>query len=140
MSDTTNEIKVCKSCQRALEASAFGAKQARCKGCIADARSKAKASATAQAPTPAVTPAATPAVTPTPLHWDEATKPKRALSPDEQLSNTITRADVVQKVCNEHGPIVGANLSTAYARRSVIRCRQCENLRSRNAKSAKRAK
>ena len=57
----------------------------------------------------------------------------------KNLADTLERVQQEKNFCPTHGQLAPEDLSKAYARRRVIRCRKCENARSVAQKAAKKA-
>ena len=57
----------------------------------------------------------------------------------KNLADTLERVQQEKHFCPTHGQLAPEDLSKAYARRRVIRCRKCENARSVAQKTAKKA-
>ena len=61
-------------------------------------------------------------------------------TPEQKAARTYARAVKQVRVCPEHGPIVGDLISHAYARLGMLRCRLCQNARSRRQHHARKAR
>ena len=57
----------------------------------------------------------------------------------KNMADTFERVEQEKHFCPTHGQLTPEDLSKAYARRRVIRCRKCENARSSAQKTAKKA-
>ena len=66
-------------------------------------------------------------------------KPLTEADRAKNLVGTLERVQQEKNFCPTHGQLAPEDLSKAYARRRVIRCRKCENARSVAQKAAKKA-
>ena len=68
-------------------------------------------------------------------------KKRAPLTEDDRVKNmadTFERVEQEKHFCPTHGQLTPEDLSKAYARRRVIRCRKCENARSSAQKATKK--
>lgn len=59
-------------------------------------------------------------------------------TPEQKAARTYARAVKQPRDCPEHGPIIGDLISHAYARGGMLRCRLCQNARSRREHYARK--